>query len=242
MRYIDYLEKVKGFSDKTIEAYGNIAKKMERHDNDYKKMLMTFPDYSRNTMRLFFSAIISYYKFLNDDRWKEITLPKKEFKHKEFLSYEEYQEMLTIINTKTRMGRMKRVVVRLLFETGVRASELIFIKKKDIKGNEIKIHGKGKRERIVKVSDWLLSELLNYASQKDDYIFEFGYKNLHRKVNNIIERKVTPHMFRRGYAKHCHDKGVSIYDISLSMGHSSIETTSNYIKRTSEDVDIHKIF
>jgi integrase len=49
-------------------------------------------------------------------------------------------------------------------------------------------------------------------------------------------------MFRRGYAKYCFENKINIYDISLSMGHSSIETTIGYIKRNSEDVEIYKIF
>ena len=62
------------------------------------------------------------------------------------------------------------------------------------------------------------------------------------KIRNLSSKNYTPHMFRRGYAKHCFNKGISIYDISLSMGHSSIETTSNYIKRNSSDVNIFEIF
>ena len=147
MQYIDYLEKIKGFSYKTIETYGGISKKLDMYDRDYKKMLMDLPIYSRNTMRLIFSGIISYYKFLGDKRWQEISLPKKEFNHKEFVSYEEYQELLSKINTKTKTGRLKRLVIRMLFETGVRSSELLFIRKKDINKNQIKIHGKRQKAK-----------------------------------------------------------------------------------------------
>ncbi|RTZ69148.1 MAG: hypothetical protein DSZ21_00360 [Tenericutes bacterium] len=49
-------------------------------------------------------------------------------------------------------------------------------------------------------------------------------------------------MFRRGYAKYCFDNGISIYDISLSMGHSNINTTVSYINKNSDDISIYKIF
>jgi integrase/recombinase XerD len=51
------------------------------------------------------------------------------------------------------MGFQKRLILRLLFETGIRASELLSIKKNDVEGNRIKINGKGKRERIVYLSN-----------------------------------------------------------------------------------------
>lgn len=243
MQYTEYLEKIKGFSFKTIEIYNKYAQELEQFDRDYKTMLISKPKYSSNTRRLIVSAIISYYKFLKDERWRELELPKKEVIVKDYIAFDEYKEMLKSINTRTKMGLQKRLVIRLLFETGIRSEELLNIKKKDIDGNEIKIFGKGKRQRIVKISEWLKEELEIYAKDKEHKLFNFQYKNLYSKVQSLSrDKKITPHMFRRGYAKYCFEKGVSIYDISLSMGHSSIETTAGYIKRDSEDVEIFKIF
>lgn len=243
MKYTEYLEKIKGFSFKTVEIYGRYAQELEFFDRDYRALLLSKPDYSQSTRRLIASAIISYYKFLKDVRWKEIELPKKEIIVKDYITYEEYKNFLLEINQRTKTGLQKRLVIRLLFETGIRSEELLHIQKEDIQGNQIKIYGKGKRQRIVKVSEWLMDEINLYSKNKNGRIFSFQYKNLYTKVQSLSQdKKITPHMFRRGYAKHCHDKGVSIYDISLSMGHSSIETTAAYIKRASDDVEIFKIF
>lgn len=243
MTYTEYLEKIKGYSFKTVEIYGKYAHELEMFGKDYKALLLSKPDYSQSTRRLIASAIISYYKFLGDDRWKEMELPKKQIIVKDYITFDEYKDFLTKINTKTKTGLQKRLVVRLLFETGIRSEELLHITKNDMNGNEIKIYGKGRRERIVKVSDWLMDEINLFAKYKTNRLFEFEYKNLYTKVQTLSkDKKITPHMFRRGYAKYCHDKGVSIYDISLSMGHSSIETTAAYIKRSSDDVEIFKIF
>lgn len=243
MKYTEYLEKIKGFSFKTIEVYDKYAVMLEKHNLDYKTMLLNLPNYSQNTKRLIISSIISYYKFLNDERWKELTLPKKEVLVRDYVSFQEYKMFLDDINTQTKTGQSKRLILRLLFETGIRSDELLKIKVSDIVGNEIKIYGKGRRQRIVKVSEWLNEELNSYIKHKDGRIFNFQYKNLYSKIRAIgRDKKITPHMFRRGYAKYCFDNGISIYDISLSMGHSSIETTSRYISRNSKDVEIHKIF
>lgn len=242
MNYINYLEKIRGFSFKTIEIYGKYAHTLDYYGLDYKKMLLDLPDYSSNTMRLIISSLISYYKFLNDDRWKELKLPKKVFNHQEYVTFDEYKEILASISQNTKTGRQKRLIVRLLFETGLRSVELLTIRKRDITDNYIKIYGKGKKKRIVRISKWLEDELNTYAQLKEDFLFEFGYKNLYKKITGLRNKKINPHMFRRGYAKYCFLQGINIYDISLSMGHSSIETTANYIKRESKDVEIFQIF
>ncbi|NQZ65655.1 MAG: site-specific integrase [Mycoplasmatales bacterium] len=243
MTYKKYLEKIKNHSHRTVEIYIKYAYRLERYGLDYKSMLIDSHEISINSRRLMISAIKSYYKFLNDKRHKELELPKKEIIVKDFVSYEEYKGYLLKINRKTRMGFQKRIIIRLLFETGIRSSELLNLRKINIKENELHIFGKGRRQRKVKVSAWLREELEEYTKNIDDVLFKFGYKNLYNKINILDDtRKLSPHMFRRGYAKYCFEKNISIYDISLSMGHSNIETTAGYIKRSSEDVEIYKIF
>ncbi|MCP4336858.1 MAG: site-specific integrase [Mycoplasma sp.] len=243
MTYKKFLEKIKNYSNRTIEIYIKYAKLLERYKLNYKSMLLASENISINTKRLMISAIKSYYKFLKDERYKEIELPRKEVLVKEFVSFEEYKKYLSIINRKTKMGFQKRIIIRLLFETGIRSSELLKLNKKNIKNNELHIFGKGRRQRKVMISEWLLEELNEYLKTSNEVLFPFGYKNLYNKVKLLDkERKLSPHMFRRGYAKYCFEKGVNIYDISLSMGHSNIETTVGYIKRNSEDVEIYKIF
>ncbi|TCG10605.1 hypothetical protein C4B24_04400 [Mycoplasma marinum] len=141
------------------------------------------------------------------------------------------------------MGFQKRIIIRILFETGIRSSELLNLKKSNIKNNELHVFGKGRRQRKVMISAWLQEELEEYLKTCSEILFPFGYKNLYNKINILDgSRKLSPHMFRRGYAKFCYAQNISIYDISLSMGHSNIETTAGYIKRNSEDVEIYKIF
>lgn len=241
--YKEYLENIKNFSYRTVDIYVAYAKDLEECGLDYKKLLLSHQCLSTNTKRLLISAIKCYYKYLEDTRVDELELPKKDIIVNDFVTHSDYKNYLEKINSKTKKGFQKRLILRLLFETGIRASELLYLKKSDIKENKILINGKGRRQRMVMVSNWLGEELNQYLKNVNEHLFEFGYKNLYNKIGMLDKtRKLTPHMFRRGYAKYCHDKGVSIYDISLSMGHSSIETTAAYISRSSEDVEIHKIF
>lgn len=244
MEYKNYLKSIRRYSTKTIEIYLRYAKELKKYNLDYRKLLLSKSNLSNSSIRIVSSAIICYYKYLNDKRYKEIRLPKKEKKVKDYISYDEYIEILKNINRGTIKGRMKRLIVRLLFETGIRSNELLWIKKKDIYKNRILIHGKGEKERFVYITPWLRDELEEYIStSKNERIFNFGYKNLYTKISTLkLSKKITPHMFRRGYAKYCFDNGISIYDISLSMGHSNINTTVGYINKNSDDISIYKIF
>ncbi len=244
MEYKNYLKSIRRYSTKTIEIYLRYAKELKKYNLDYRKLLLSKSNLSNSSIRIVSSAIICYYKYLNDRRYKEIILPKKEKKVKDYISYDEYIEILKNINRKTTKGRMKRLIVRLLFETGIRSNELLWIKKKDIYKNRILIHGKGDKDRFVYITPWLRDELEEYIStSKNERIFNFGYKNLYTKISTLkLSKKITPHMFRRGYAKYCFDNGINIYDISLSMGHSNINTTVGYINKNSDDISIYKIF
>ena len=241
--YIEYLNKMKNYSPKTIEIYLKHYYQLQKHDFDYKKLLLNTKDIKTNSRRLMISAIKNYYKFKKDKRYEELEIPKKEIIIKNFIKYEEYKKYLKKINFKTKTGFQKRIIIRFLFETGISSSELLNIKKKNIKNNKIQIFGKGKRQRKVLLSKWLKDELEAYLKNCGEILFPFSYKNLYNKISILDKtKKISPHMFRRGYAKYCYEKGINIYDISLSMGHNNIETTVSYMKINNEDAKIYKIF
>ncbi|TCG10604.1 site-specific integrase [Mycoplasma marinum] len=86
MTYKEHLEKIKNHSSRTVEIYLKYANTLERYERDYKGMLIDTSEISINSRRLMLSAIKSYYKFLKDERYREIELPKKEIIVKDFVS------------------------------------------------------------------------------------------------------------------------------------------------------------
>lgn len=244
MEYLEYLENIRRFSDKTIKIYMKYYHDLKRFDYDYLELFKAYSHLSQNSIRIIVSAVICYYKFADDKRYKELQLPKKTHVVKDSVSFEEYKNILSMINHRTKTGFQKRLIIRLLFETGIRSQELLDMRKKDIFENRIKIFGKGRRERYVYISAWLQNELEEYCNKiTSSKLFDFTYKNLYIKIRSLSKnKKVTPHMFRRGYARYLNIKGISIYDISLSMGHSNIETTISYINKDSSDVKIYEAF
>jgi integrase/recombinase XerD len=151
MNYKNYLKNIKGYSEHTIKMYIKYSIELELVNLDYERLMNKYGNVSNNTRRVILSAIKKYLFFLGKDISK-IELPKKDIVVMPYVKYDEYLFYLNSINKKTKMGLKKLVTLRLLFETGIRSSELLGILKTDIVKQQIKIRGKGNRERYVNIS------------------------------------------------------------------------------------------
>ena len=139
-------------------------------------------------------------------------------------------------------------VLEVLIGTGIRISELCNIKKENMTyiNNEIKIYGKGAKERIIPiynkdtVAALRIYEKVFYKEICDsDYFFVNKRKNRlsSQSVRNMIkkhckkiniDKNITPHMFRHTFATMLLDDDVDIRSIQMLLGHSSIITTQIY--------------
>lgn len=139
----------------------------------------------------------------------------------------------------------ERAIIEVLLSTGVRVSELVSLKLKDINfsNNSISIkHGKGDKERIVFTTDVCMTHLnkyLNSRKENGEYIFynknhspiavggiRFLLKSISKKSG---VQNVHPHRFRRTFATNLARRGMSIQDIKRLLGHSDINTTMTYV-------------
>lgn len=145
-------------------------------------------------------------------------------------------------------------VLELLFATGVRVSELCFLRKDSINlsSGEIKIYGKGSKERLIQIGNKdVLSAISSYYSASSIDIESSGWFFVNRlgqrlsdqSVRNIvnkytrlagIDQHITPHMFRHAFATLLLEEDVDIRCIQQLMGHSSISTTQIYTHVTSK--------
>lgn len=139
-------------------------------------------------------------------------------------------------------------VLELLFATGIRVSELCSLKCTDVRldEGEIKIYGKGAKERIVQVANPAVLQALNTYRNEYKQAMEqansFFINRLHRPLSDQsvrgiirkytklagIEQKITPHMFRHSFATLLLEEDVDIRYIQKLLGHSSIVTTQIY--------------
>jgi len=164
----------------------------------------------------------------------------------EYLTEEELKAFFRVINHKTIRGLRMRTLAQTLVSTGMRISEALSLDKKDIdwERKESVIIGKGNKQRTVHFTDESLRWLKIYFSKRQDshpapfVIFGDSLKRLTRdgvprsmkayaKLARI-EKKVTPHIFRRTYATILVNNGCPPQVLQKLMGHTDIKTTLRY--------------
>ena len=157
--------------------------------------------------------------------------------------------MFNIPDIRRPIGQRNLLIIRMLYATGVRVSELVNIKISDIDINDrtIRIFGKGSKERIVVFGNntkEILSLYLNNGRYKlskrdSDYLFlnKDGEKLSDRYVRKIIDdiiikasitMHVSPHMLRHTFATDMLNNGADLVSVKDLLGHESLNTTSIY--------------
>ncbi len=142
-----------------------------------------------------------------------------------------------------------RLIVQIGYSAGLRLSEIINLKWRDIDFNRDTIHlkrAKGKKDRIVMLSQKVKEELQK-INQETDYVFvsNRGSKYSARAIQKIIEnlskkakikKKITPHTLRHSFATHLLENGTDIRYIKNLLGHSNISTTHIYTKVSNKNI------
>ena len=164
--------------------------------------------------------------------------------------------LLTNMQINDIFDQRNAAIIELLYASGVRVSELVSIKVRDIDfyNKNIKIFGKGSKERYVIFGEYCEEKLKKYLkdareqlrNNKDiDYLFlnKDGEKLSDRFVRNIIKKIVTdqaiskgisPHTFRHTFATDMLNNGADLMTVKELLGHSSLSTTSIDTHITSE--------
>lgn len=216
-KYLRYLEKNK-YSNNTIKTYKSILKKYENIWNDVrliKKQLFVYFE-SPNTIWTHYNVVISYMKFNNDKRinnFKKIKLPPIPQK---------YMSTFTknyLYKKTENMFLQKEIIIRFLFETGIRISEL----KNIISFNNKTIVIKGKGNKIREIYH-------NFKTTKLLKEIKVSEKTIRLWVKEILGEKYSPHSIRRSHATHMLLNGVNPKLVMLQLGHAKIETTYRYLQ------------
>lgn len=211
-----------------------------------------------SSVRRKISSLKSFYKFLYKNNYMDkkdypltkVAYPKMEKKLPKFIYY---NDLLEIINesTKDKDGVRDRLIIEMLYATGVRVSELINIKINDIDFNNrrIIVLGKGNKERIVYYGEYaeeVLKEYMKTHERKNhNYLFvnskggQLTDRGVRYIIDNIMSKlsvktHVTPHVLRHTFATDMLNNGCDIKVVQELLGHSSLKATEIYTHVTNE--------
>ena len=206
------------------------------------------------------SALRSFYRFISGDgienySFQLLKLPKKGKRLPKFFEYNELEELFDVPNLNNPLGQRNRLILEMLYASGVRVSELVNIKLEDINMKEetIRIFGKGKKSRIVCFNDVTKKYLKMYIDDgrysldidNSPYLF-LNYKGgkittrgVEKILNEIIDKTalnkhITPHMLRHTFATHLLNEGCDLLSVQELLGHASLSSTNIYTHITND--------
>ena len=254
-----YLE-FRGYSQGTIKQYLNDVRLFVKITNSMpweansKTILFFLLDlkrkrsYKSSTLYRKICSLKTFYEFLkrigltNENPIDNIERPKLRKRLPQFLTEEEVEKLIMVAD-----NFRNKLIVRLLYTTGLRVSELVNLNWEDIdfKNKEIIVRsGKGGKERIVLVDETTLKMLLKYremTGKNKGSIFDLSVRTVQHIIKELRERakltkKVTPHVLRHTFATHLLEAGADIRAIQELLGHSSLSTTQIYTHVTREHI------
>lgn len=238
------------------------------------KLVLAFLDYIENERKncirsrnIRLAAIRSFLKYavLHEPALypavnKILAIPMKRFRKPQidFLNQKEIKAILTAPDNHNWSDRRDRILFKILYNTGARVSEITEIKCKDIgKGNvmTLKLHGKGRKDRVIPLWKSTSKELRKWLNQIDnspekplcpnrfgEHMTRSGVeKRLKTAVSKAKEKcpslkkiKVSPHVIRHTTAMHLLQSEVDLSVIAIWLGHESISTTHMYLQANIE--------
>lgn len=239
---------------------------LSRYSDDKGKTL------SRKTQAYHVVALRSFLRWLVKNDYQTLTpekidLPKQEGHSLKFLNAEQIERLLSQPEISKPMGLRDKVILEILFSTGLRVSELVKLNRDQINLNrrEFGVIGKGGRSRVVFLSERAVEWLKRYLNSRDDqwkplFIRLSGSMDpttsgekmrlTARTIQRIVVKytkkarlpvKITPHGLRHSFATDLLMAGADIRSVQELLGHKNIQTTQVYTHITDKQLrEVHK--
>lgn len=272
INYQSFLKFERNLTDNSVDAYISDVKKLQffaeskglELDNvsqlDVEEFLCGLRDVgiSPTSQKRILAGVRSYFKFLRLDGQLEIDptelieAPKLGEHLPMVLTVEEVDAMIAATDPSTCDGQRNRAILETLYSCGLRVSELTDLKISNIFETEgyVMVFGKGRKQRLVPISESALCEIKNYFHFRyeldvkpgfQDYVFlnRFGRSLSRMMVFNIVKRyaqeagvqkEISPHTMRHTFATHLLEGGANLRAIQMMLGHEQISTTEIYTK------------
>lgn len=285
-RYLRYLLLEKNFTSNTIDAYRKDLEKLFVYLSDagiapeeckldvlenFAAGLHDIGIGARSQARIL-SGVRSFYNFLllegtiDTSPAELLPSPKLGVYLPEVLTVDEIDRIISAADLSTPEGQRDRAIVEVLYSCGLRVSELCNLCESEVFRAEgfLRVLGKGRKERLVPVSERALHELdlweecrchITPQPGNDDYVF-LSFRR-RQKLSRItvfhivkvlaeragIDKEISPHTFRHSFATHLLEGGANLRAIQEMLGHESIATTEIYThidsRRLREEILLH---
>ncbi|MFP4083245.1 MAG: site-specific tyrosine recombinase XerD [Candidatus Aminicenantes bacterium] len=267
--FLDFLSVEKGLSFNTVLSYSRDVKKLfdffKKEKIPWEKAreedLIRFIHQQskaglspRSSARLV-SSLKSFYKYLvlddiiSKDPAVNLSSPKIWIKLPRFLTVEEVNRLLSQPDESSLRGIRDKALLELLYATGLRVSELVSLRLKDIniKDGFLLCRGKGGKERIIPFGASAVQALQKYLDQArpqflkkpHDSLFltsrggQFTRQGFWKLLKSYAEKahldiNISPHILRHSFATHMLERGADLRSVQLMLGHTQITTTQIY--------------
>jgi integrase/recombinase XerC len=218
---------------------------------------------SKRSSARMLSAVRSFFRFMNREEIVEanparaVGTPKLEKYLPSSLDRAQVDRLFALAETRAHGGRFVDVrnlaLLELLYSAGLRVSELQGVNRADLDlvSQQLKVRGKGRKERIVPIGDHAALALRNYEARRDDlarqlggrlergafFVGERGRRLGVRAIQNAVvgllhavdeESGLSTHSMRHTFATHLLDAGADLRAVQELLGHASVSTTQIY--------------
>lgn len=254
--YLDFTKERGKYSFVVDVRSTDINRPHNRTDFGKEVSIATINNYLRN-VKVFFNFCLDS-KYIKVSPAQRIRQFKATRRPKEEITDSDFKMLIRAIDTTTFSGHRDYVIIHLLMDTGMRIGETLALTEKDILLDKRAIFisaniNKGRKDRYVFYSPTMQKILSRWLDYKDRYldtdlVFPSA-KNKKIEVSNIeknlkkyvlragLNKNISCHYFRNNFGKRALMSGMSIYQLSVILGHSSVETTERaYADLTTEDL------
>ncbi|RJO75429.1 MAG: tyrosine recombinase XerC [Myxococcales bacterium] len=271
--FLRHLAVERGASENTLAAYRNDLAQFAAHcadhglrdwakvgDGDIREFLAALYDYlAPASLERKLSALRTFFQFLakrglcDGNPAQAIDMPKKPHRAPEIFTVDEIFGLLDRAFADDPLGARNRAIWELFYAAGLRVSELVGLSPDDLSFDrrEVRVFGKGRKERVVPVLDRALAALRGWLPEREKLLAAHrqwacrealflnyrGGRLTRRGVQQMIDRtmlaagegrKIHPHVLRHTFATHLLDGGADLRSIQELLGHRALSTTQKY--------------
>ena len=266
--FFEYLTSEKRSSVHTVSAYRSDISQIEEfmstqieitqisdvgsiHIRSWISELMV-QEISERSIHRKLSALNAWFRFLmkrkeiQTNPAKGVTKPKRPSRLPETLQEQQGIDLYRLNDTDSEEEKVNALMIQLFYETGIRLSEMMGLKQRDIDFGmgQIKVLGKRNKVRYVPVNDEMIQKLKQHmtlckSTGSDDALFQnekgqaLSRSSLYRRVRSSLslvttQKKKSPHVLRHSFATHMLNNGADLNNIKELLGHANLAATQVY--------------